>query len=127
LKALGVAQLADGLVTLPSDARTREQLEWIGQEVVEAGGEASIWLARPATAEQERQLAVRMAAARSAEYDEVSAAAAQAGGDRRTAERLRAQLRRIGRRDYFPPAERDRAQAAVAALFEGVRDEVAPA
>ena len=29
LKRLGVAQLLDGLVTLPLDSRNREQLEWI--------------------------------------------------------------------------------------------------
>ena len=44
---LGVAQLADGLVALPADARTREQLEWVAEEVVEAGGTAGVWLARP--------------------------------------------------------------------------------
>lgn len=37
LKRLGVAQLADGLVALPADARTREQLEWAAEEVVTAG------------------------------------------------------------------------------------------
>src|SRR5215468_2889718 len=75
LKRLGVAQLADGLVTLPADARTREQLEWIAQEVTEAGGEASIWLAQPASQEQERELATRMAEARAAEYTAVLAEA----------------------------------------------------
>ena len=40
LKRLGVAQLADGLVALPADARTREQLEWAAEEVEEAGGTA---------------------------------------------------------------------------------------
>jgi hypothetical protein len=30
--------------------------------------------------------------------------------------RLRDELRRIGRRDYFPPAERDTAHTAVATL-----------
>lgn len=30
--------------------------------------------------------------------------------------RLRAELRRIGRRDFFPPPERDRAHAAVRTL-----------
>jgi hypothetical protein len=121
LKRLGVGQLADGLVTLPADARTREQLEWIAGEITEAGGEASIWLARPATAEQEQQVAARMARARSAEYEAVIAEASQAAAaeerDRqRAAERLRAELRRIGRRDYFPPTERDAAQASVQAL-----------
>ena len=121
LKRLGVAQLVDGLVALPADARTREQLEWIADEIVEAGGEAAIWLARPATAAQERELAERMGAARADEY---AAVIAEAEGiepgtreAQRTGERLRAELRRIGRRDYFPPPERDAAHAAVQELL----------
>jgi hypothetical protein len=121
LKRLGVVQLADGLVTLPADARTREQLEWLADEITEAGGEASIWLAQPASAAQERDLAARMAAARAAEYSAVTAeaqaaATAEARDARRTGDRLRAELRRIGRRDYFPPPERDTAHTAVQAL-----------
>ena len=50
LKRLGVAQLSDGLVGLPADARTSEHLEWIAQEVREAGGQASVWLAEPTDA-----------------------------------------------------------------------------
>src|SRR5215207_5292699 len=50
LKRLGVAQLLDGLVGLPLDSRNRERLEWIADQVVEAGGEASIWTATPAGA-----------------------------------------------------------------------------
>ena len=78
LKRLGVAQLGDGLAGLPADARTREQLEWIAEEVIEAGGSAGVWLARPATAAQERELAAAMAAARAAEYEAVAAQAAAA-------------------------------------------------
>ncbi|MEV0905444.1 Chromate resistance protein ChrB [Streptomyces hokutonensis] len=133
LKRLGVAQLSDGLVTLPADARTREQLEWIADEAIKAGGTASIWLARPATAAQERELAAAMADARAVEYQSVIDQAAQVavGGGNTTAtvRRLRAELRRIGRRDFFPPPERDRAHVAVRALGEepdepdGVPDE----
>src|SRR5436189_2712992 len=57
LKRLGVAQLLDGLVALPLDSRNREQLEWLADEVLEAGGTASIWVAEPAGAKQERELA----------------------------------------------------------------------
>src|SRR3712207_2911783 len=64
LRRLGVAQLSDGLVAPPADARTREQLEWLADDVLEAGGTAGIWVARPATAAQERELATRMAATR---------------------------------------------------------------
>jgi hypothetical protein len=123
LKRLGIAQISDGLVALPADARTREQLEWIADEVIEAGGVAGIWLARPAALAQERDLAATMAAARAQEY---RAVIAQAGEARTTdeatrvaiARRLRAELRRIARRDYFPPRERDQARAAVQDLFD---------
>jgi hypothetical protein len=123
LKRLGIAQISDGLVALPSDARTREQLEWIADEVIEAGGSAGIWLATPAALAQERDLAASMASARAAEYLGVIAQAADApAGDPETraatAARLRAELRRIARRDYFPPAERDQARAAVQDLLD---------
>src|SRR5215210_1117522 len=36
LKRLGVAQIGDGLVALPADARTQEQLEWLAEEIAEA-------------------------------------------------------------------------------------------
>ena len=37
LRRLGVAQLLDGLVALPLDARTKEQLEWVAEQVADAG------------------------------------------------------------------------------------------
>src|SRR4051794_40583323 len=73
LKRLGVAQLADGLVALPADARTREQLEWLAGDVTEANGTAGLWLARPGTIAQERELAAGMASARAAEYEALAA------------------------------------------------------
>src|SRR2546426_321282 len=72
LKRLGVAQLGDGLVALPADARTREHLDWVADEVIEAGGVSTVWIARPATTAQERELAQAMAAARAAEYTAVA-------------------------------------------------------
>src|SRR4051794_41948172 len=67
LKRQGVAQLADGLVALPADARTRESLEWLADDVLAADGTAGVWVARPATLAQERELAAGMAAARAQE------------------------------------------------------------
>lgn len=125
LKRLGVVQLADGLVGLPLDSRTREALEWIADEVVETGGEAAIWLAAPSSRRQERDLAARMAAAVAAEYKGVGEAAHAAVGEtsavrRRTLGRLRRELQRIRRRDYFPPLERRRAEEAVEGLARNV-------
>jgi hypothetical protein len=128
LKRLGVAQISDGLVALPADARTREHLEFIADEILEAGGSATIWLAQPTTLAAERDLASGMADARAAEYAKICTEAAAADFDEparaSTARRLRAELRRIRRRDYFPPAERDQAHAAVDALTKPVTPDV---
>jgi len=121
LKRLGVAQISDGLVALPADARTREQLDWIADEILDSDGTAAVWVARPGTVATERELATAMATARAAEYLKVATEAIAAVlSDEFTrqalARRLRAELRRIQRRDYFPPVERDQATAAVDAL-----------
>jgi hypothetical protein len=132
LRRLGVAQISDGLVALPAGARTREQMEWVAEEVTDGGGSAAIWLARPATRAQEDQLAQAMAAARAAEYQALIAAAAQAAEADPAARasavrRLRNELRSIQRRDYFPPAERDQAQAALQELAAPGADSARPA
>ncbi len=116
LRGLGAAQVADGVVALPHDARTREQLEWLAQDVIDHGGEASVWLARPGSAADARALAARMADAVGREYERVIDEAARADaeeGRARTLARLRRELRRIERRDYFPGSARDRARAAM--------------
>lgn len=115
--------MADGLVALPADARTREQFDWIAEQVREANGTAGVWLARPSSDAQERELARSMQAARIAEYQEVEreameALALDARQRSRALRTLRSELRRIRRRDFFPPRERDSATAAVEALVE---------
>ena len=121
LKRLGVVQIGDGLVGLPLDSRTREALEWIAEEVLEAGGEAAIWLAASPSRQQERELASRMAEAIAAEYRAVAEAAHAVAGKapavrRRTLARLRRELQRIRRRDFFPPPERRQAEEAIERL-----------
>jgi hypothetical protein len=120
LRRLGVVQLVDGLIALPADARTKEQLEWIAEEVLDAGGEATVWVGRPGSAGDERRLATRMAEAVAEEYRALLAEAAAtpvgAVARRRTLPRLQRELHRIGRRDFFPPPERDQAHAAVRQL-----------
>ena len=115
LRRLGVVQLVDGLVALPADGRTREQLEWVAEEVTDAGGEATVWLGRPGSRAQERMLAERMAEAVRSDYLAVLAAARETGdeGGARTVARLRRELHRIGQRDFFPPPERELARLAV--------------
>ncbi len=129
LRRLGAAQLLDGLAALPLDARNREQLEWLADEVVEAGGEATIWVGELGSAAQERELARRMAEGVAADYrlliDEVDTARGQPLGQRRrTLGRLRRELRRIRARDYFPPPERELAQQALAELAALIEEPV---
>jgi hypothetical protein len=123
LKRCGVVQLGDGLVALPADARTREQLEWVAEEVVEASGTAGVWLAQPATLAQERALAQEMADARAAEYTalvEAAQAALRQGAveQGRALRKLRTQWREITRRDFFPPPQREAAAAGLRQLAE---------
>ncbi|MDP4505463.1 Chromate resistance protein ChrB [Nonomuraea turcica] len=125
LDRLGVARLGDGLVALPADARTREQLEWIAEEIGEMGGSSTLWLAAPGSQAQEQATAAEMRQARVAEYRAViaqveAAAHARPGERARAVKRLQAELRRIGRRDYFPPPEREEARLAVRALAQEV-------
>lgn len=125
LRRLGVAQLSDGLVALPADARTREALEWLADDVLAADGTAGVWLARPATAAQERALATGMQTARAEEYRQLAASCREAltadPADRaRSLRRLRGEWRAVDRRDFFPPAEREVAAAALRELADAV-------
>ena len=115
LKDLGVAQIGDGLVGLPNDARTKEHLEWVAAAVAEADGEAIVWIASPTQRRSNSDLAQQMSDARNEEYqvliDDVTATA-NAGS--RTVNRWRRQWRRIDRRDYFRATLRDQARLAIA-------------
>lgn len=130
LRALGVAQLGDGVVALPEDARTREHLEWVADQVVEAGGTALLLRAQALARQDERALAQTMSQARAEEYRDLAAHAAQAEQQTasepaeaaRVLKRLRKDLRAIQRRDYFPPGERDEAVAAITRLAAALSD-----
>lgn len=125
LRALGVAQLGDGVAALPEDARTREHLEWVADQVVEVGGTALLLRAQTLARRDERSLATTMSQARAEEYrdladraDEVARANPDAVEVTRTVKRIRNELRTVQRRDYFPPPERDAAEAALDRLAE---------
>jgi hypothetical protein len=115
LRRLGAAQLSDGVAALPLTAETREQLEWLADEVEAAGGTTTIWLGQPSTAAEDRKLQARMREAADEDYARI-AAAARVETDRRTVGRLRRALRTIRGRDYFDARGRAEAERAVAAL-----------
>ena len=81
-------------------------------------------------AAQERALARSLQERVAAQYRKVRAEALAAttgagGGNRRILGRLRRELDRIRRRDYFPPPEREEAERAVEALAAIVEEAAA--
>ncbi len=112
------------MVALPEDARTREQLEWVAHQVLEAGGTALLLRSETLAAADERHLVTVLSSARADEYadlnDRVSdLLVAGPRGDverRRVLKSVRRELRTIQRRDHFPPTERERASVLVAEL-----------
>ena len=123
LRRLGVAQIVDGVVALPAGRDNREQLEWLAEDVVQAGGEATIWLSQPATAAEHRALARSMTERIDAEYREIAeharaAARRPLAERRRTLARLRRELRRVAAREHFPTPEAQAARGAVDALAQ---------
>jgi hypothetical protein len=131
LRRMGAVQVVDGLVALPASSRTREQLDWLADEVVEAGGEAWTWVARSGMRDQDLALEAQLSAAAAEEYrallDEVEALVEETV-TRRTVARLRRALHRIEARDHASPPEREQARLSVERLTalvssddEGVR------
>jgi hypothetical protein len=121
MRQLGVAQIVDGLVALPHSNRNREQLDWLAQEVIDAAGEAWIWVSAAGSAKQERELIQSMSSHVGDEYRTLAAAArdarsGEAGARRRALARLRREVRRVAARDYFAAPERTAAEAAIERL-----------
>lgn len=115
LRRLGAVQLVDSLVALPADATTIEAFDWLADEVVEAGGEAWTFQARPGSKRQHTALHAQINDAIGAEYRELidSARAATREPSRRTVERLRRELRRVQARDHLGAKEAEAARRSV--------------
>jgi hypothetical protein len=115
----------DGLVGLPLDARNKEQLEWVAEQVSDSGGEATIWTGRPASRLDEAGLVRSLQESMAAEYrrliGEASAARElETAPRRRTMLRLRRELRRMRQRDHFPPPEAEQARWTLEELSQSV-------
>jgi hypothetical protein len=123
LQDLGALYLQDGVAALPEDAVTREQLEWLQLRVREAGGEATLWEARPGTLAEEGELVRTFRASREEAYRAIIAEAerirrkAQMGGGTLLEQlgNLEREFRAERRRDYFRSPLRTEATAALRA------------
>ena len=129
LRDLGALYLQDGVAVLPEDAVTREQLEWLQLRVREAGGDATLWEARPGTVAEEAGLVEDFRHSREEAYRSIIA---EAGRLRRKAEmggggvleqlgKLERRFRAERRRDYFGSLLRSEAAEELKAAREAAR------
>jgi hypothetical protein len=130
LKALGALYLQDGVVALPEDAVTREQLEWLQLQIQEANGEATLWEAQPNTSAENKELVAAFRSSREEAYKAIIAGAkrlqrkAELGGSKALPEelgKLEREFRAERRRDYFRSPLRKEADAALKAARKAVR------
>jgi hypothetical protein len=134
LRDLGALYLQDGVAALPEDAVTREQLEWLQLRVREAGGEATLWEARPGTMAEEAELVEAFRSSREKAYRAIIARAerlrrkAQMGGAALSEQlrKIEREFRAERRRDYFRSPLRGEAAAALRAVREAARVSEAP-
>jgi hypothetical protein len=114
LKRLGATVLHDAIWLLPSDAKTREALEWLADEIEERGGTAFIWEATSLGAAQDESIVARFRAEADERYATIAESAA---GLRRLTTR-----RRLPHRDRLDQARRQLAGLERALRLEWRRD-----
>jgi hypothetical protein len=130
LRDLGALYIQDGVAALPEDAVTREQLEWLQLRVREAGGEATLWEAKPGTVAEEAELVEEFRSSREEAYRAIIAEAerlrrkAQMGGKGLSEQlrKLEREFRAERKRDYFRCPLRGEAAGALKAAREAVRE-----
>jgi len=76
LQRAGAVLLKNSAYVLPASPETREDLEWIKQEIVGSGGHAMVLVARAPDAPTEDEIVAAFRAARSRDFEELTADAA---------------------------------------------------
>src|SRR5262249_23204617 len=71
LKRLGAVRLHDGAWALPANDQTREHFQWLGSEIIEMGGQASVWDSHELPADQENELVVEFISQVDQAYQEI--------------------------------------------------------
>jgi DNA-binding transcriptional regulator PaaX len=71
LKQLGAMLLHDSVWTLPATPQTREQFQWLVSEIVEQGGEATLWLSELTGERQRAELEKSFSAIADKAYQEI--------------------------------------------------------
>ncbi len=109
LKKLGAILLHDAVWTLPVNARTRENLQWLAAEITEMEGEAFVWEAKLSGTGQEAALIQQFNEQIEVEYRAILTELKKANPDRAA---LARRYQQIALQDYFqsPLGEQVRAR-----------------
>ena len=140
LKRVGAVMVHDGLWVLPNDAKTREDFEWLAEEIEERGGSVMLWEARSLPGDQDSAVVLRFRAEAEERYASIAQAAKKVArkGKRRgfspqSIEKAMQQLRGLERalrlerrRDYFRAPGRQRAEETLQVAATEIRSRAAP-
>lgn len=130
LQRLGAVSLKGAIYILPATEKTREDFEWLKQEIVAAGGEASVFRADAVEGATDEEIIKAFRQARDEEYsrlaDEFNALTESVAEQRRDGKaqamlsgnfdaelaKVHGELERISSIDFFTAPQRKTAQAA---------------
>ena len=126
LQQIGAVVLRNSLYVLPSTDESREDFNWVREEIVTSGGEVSVFEASTVDGYTDRELVQQFRSARNADYRsivaDIRAAHAESGNGRRRRtrpptdrdlRRFRERLAVIAARDYFGATGRAEAERAL--------------
>jgi hypothetical protein len=130
----------DGLWVLPNDAKTREDFEWLAEEIEERGGSVMLWEARSLPGGQDSTGVLRFRAEAEERYASIAQAAKKVarkgkrrGSSPQSIEKAMQQLRGLERalrlerrRDYFRAPGRQRAEETLQVAATEIRSRTAP-
>jgi hypothetical protein len=115
LKQLGAVLLHDSVWVLPATPQTREQFQWVAAEILELGGEVTLWVSELAVNSDRLNLVKSFSSKTDAAYKEIL----------RQLRRKNADLAALGRRyqqtvaqDYFQSSLADKVRRALLAKGE---------
>lgn len=98
LKRLGAILLHDAVWVLPETAQTKEQFQWLADEIREMDGEFTLWRSQLLFADQDEGLVQRFKAAVEEAYQEILSGLKRKGAD---VPALARQYQQIQMTDYF--------------------------
>ncbi len=133
LRHLGAVSPAGSLYLLPGTDESLEALQWLAQEIREAGGEALVLRVERLEGDAEGRVVELFRSARAEDYRKIAAEADEAAGlaDRADLrdrlEKLRRRFAEVARIDFFQAPEGPEAAAALARLEAGLAPGESPA